>query len=53
MNEYATVWALSALALGEMTVIMAFGVVTFIFMFIAWPLMYFLKALYRVFLGYD
>jgi hypothetical protein len=46
------IWALSALALGELTVFAAFALITFIFTLVIWPLMFFLKALYTVILGW-
>lgn len=53
MMEYSAVWALSALALGEITVLAAFGLITFMLMLVSWPLMFFLKALHKVILGWD
>lgn len=51
--EYGTVWALAALALGEITVLAAFGLVTFVLMIVTWPLLFFLKSIYNLILGYD
>lgn len=50
---YGVVWALSALALGMLTVLAAFAVITFMFTLVAWPLMFFLKSLYNVILGWK
>lgn len=47
------IWALSALALGELTVLAAFALITFLFTLISYPLMFFLKALYKVILGWH
>lgn len=46
------VWALAALALGEITVFAAFALITLLFTIICVPLMFFLKALYTVILGW-
>ena len=53
MTEYPVVWALSALTLGELTVLGAFAVITFMFMIVSVPLVFFIKALHKVILGWD
>ncbi len=46
------VWSLSALALGMLTVLGSFAVITLIFTIVCWPLMFFFKAVYKVILGW-
>lgn len=50
--NYDVVWALSGLALGEMTVLAAFAAITLVFVIMSIPLIFFLKALYKVILGW-
>lgn len=49
----AVVWALSALALGEITVLAAFALITLLFTIICVPLMFFARSLYKVILGWH
>lgn len=53
MNGDTVIWALSAIALSEIFALGAFILITIMFTIIAWPLMFFLKSLYTVILGYK
>ncbi len=53
MTTIPVVWALSALALSELYALACFAVITLVFTIIAVPLMFFLKAIYKVILGYN